>query len=461
MKKSSLQINFIKNQKKIIITVFILFSLLVQSYNVNAELLKASCWASPPQHPGYADPRYIWTPDRDGLTECVYDFGLTPVSDTRPETVTFNCPDSVICCSTRINSDITVTTKVFPWYIWSPIVVQSQTLSRFSNCGGGSCGYLNSCTNQCILKPGNSCFDGQESCSGNSYLLCSSCGWQNRGVTPGKCGIASNYGQNCNLNACGQPGGTIQANGQCSGAVPAVPAEVCDGRDNNCNGAVDEGFSTGTCTLGVGECARTGSFVCQSGNSICTAIAGSPTAEICDNKDNNCNGQTDEGCDDDNDNYCDVNIQIVGTPSTCTSGGNDRNDNDAMINPGIQERCDDKDNDQDNLLDEGCDDDNDNYCDSNIQKIGTPSTCTSVGNDCKDDNSRINPGASECCDLLNQYDENCNGQINEICDKDRDGIIDSTAPLCDSSQQTIAKQEITQTLAMEIINRIRLSLGIK
>jgi hypothetical protein len=47
----------------------------------------------------------------------------------------------------------------------------------------------------------------------------------------------------------------------------------------------------------LGECARTGQFVCnQDGTGTeCNATPGTPTAEICDGKDNNCNGQTDEG----------------------------------------------------------------------------------------------------------------------------------------------------------------------
>jgi hypothetical protein len=74
--------------------------------------------------------------------------------------------------------------------------------------------------------------------------------------------------------------------------------EICDNKDNNCNGQIDEGFNVGqSCTVGVGECARTGQFVCnQDGTGTqCNATPGTPTAEICDGKDNNCNGQTDEG----------------------------------------------------------------------------------------------------------------------------------------------------------------------
>jgi hypothetical protein len=75
-------------------------------------------------------------------------------------------------------------------------------------------------------------------------------------------------------------------------------AEICDNKDNNCNGQIDEGFNVGqSCSVGVGECARTGQYVCnQDGTGTeCNATPGTPTPEVCDNKDNNCNGQIDEG----------------------------------------------------------------------------------------------------------------------------------------------------------------------
>jgi hypothetical protein len=68
---------------------------------------------------------------------------------------------------------------------------------------------------------------------------------------------------NCNgmidegvLNACGSCG--------------TVPAEVCDGKDNNCNGMIDEGV--------LNAC------------SSCGAVP----AEVCDGKDNDCNGKLDD-----------------------------------------------------------------------------------------------------------------------------------------------------------------------
>jgi hypothetical protein len=89
--------------------------------------------------------------------------------------------------------------------------------------------------------------------------------------------------------------------GDCNDNDPNINparAEICDGKDNNCNGQIDEGFNVGqSCSVGVGECARTGQYVCKADGSgtQCNATPGTPTAEICDGKDNDCDGQIDEG----------------------------------------------------------------------------------------------------------------------------------------------------------------------
>jgi MYXO-CTERM domain-containing protein len=72
--------------------------------------------------------------------------------------------------------------------------------------------------------------------------------------------------------------------------------EVCNGVDDNCNGAVDEsdpqlGQACGG-TTDVGDCSR-GSLQCQDGNLVCLGAIG-PGPEVCDNRDNDCDGQTDE-----------------------------------------------------------------------------------------------------------------------------------------------------------------------
>jgi len=74
--------------------------------------------------------------------------------------------------------------------------------------------------------------------------------------------------------------------------------ETCDQRDEDCDGFVDEVFPVGeTCSNGVGECATEGAYVCNdSANGVtCDAAPGEPSEESCDYRDNDCDGQSDEG----------------------------------------------------------------------------------------------------------------------------------------------------------------------
>jgi hypothetical protein len=82
----------------------------------------------------------------------------------------------------------------------------------------------------------------------------------------------------------------------CRSVVSATP-EKCDGVDNDCNGTIDDGVLpiNAGCTIpdAKGECQR-GGLECFGGSGlVCTATV-SPQPEICDNKDNNCDGVVDD-----------------------------------------------------------------------------------------------------------------------------------------------------------------------
>lgn len=68
--------------------------------------------------------------------------------------------------------------------------------------------------------------------------------------------------------------------------------ERCDGLDNDCDERIDE--LDAPCTVGQGRCARVGRARCIDGDAVCSAVAGSPQMERCDPVDWSCDGQTDD-----------------------------------------------------------------------------------------------------------------------------------------------------------------------
>jgi MYXO-CTERM domain-containing protein len=196
-------------------------------------------------------------------------------------------------------------------------------------------------------------------------------------------------------------------------------------------------------------------------------------SELCDGKDNDCDGTIDEGvtttyyADSDGDGYGDPASTTAdcSAPAGYVAGATDCDDGDASVHPGASETCNSIDDDCDGTVDEGvattyyADSDGDGYGDaaSTAAACAAPAGYVAGSTDCDDTQASVHPGGSEVCDGL---DNDCNGSVDDAAsdfltwyaDSDGDGYgnaavttLDCAAPIgyvgddtdCDDTDDTV------------------------
>jgi hypothetical protein len=188
--------------------------------------------------------------------------------------------------------------------------------------------------------------------------------------------------------------------------------EVCDGNDNDCDGTVDNApVDVGQdCDVAgkLGECAH-GKTTCVTGALHCQQTV-NPSAEICDGKDNNCDGTVDDGFAGAGD-PC----QVPNLLGPCAAGQTNCLGGSAGCSQVVftkTETCDGTDEDCDGTVDNPAAVDG-NVCTTTLPGICSAgkTSCSSAVETCVPD---VQVGAQvETCD---GKDEDCNGTIDDIVD---------------------------------------------
>ncbi len=193
--------------------------------------------------------------------------------------------------------------------------------------------------------------------------------------------------------------GYSEAGGDCDegrGDVHPGAPELEDGRDNDCDGLVDEGTDAYD---DDGDGFSEGDGDCDDDRT--TTYPGAP--EVLGNGiDDDCDGLVDEGTDgydDDDDGY--------------SEDAGDCDDGDPTIYPGAPETANGRDDDCDGVADEGTSD------------VDSDGVSVEQG-DCDDFDGWVNPQASELCDGV---DNDCDGQADEDC-----GVEDETGLTADTGE---------------------------
>ncbi len=229
----------------------------------------------------------------------------------------------------------------------------------------------------------------------------------------------------CQLGDCAP--GFVDADGDptngCEYGCTPSGAEVCNGRDDDCDGAVDEDDpALGTpCGSSVGSCER-GTTICRFGTLSCSGGRG-PSTETCNGLDDDCDGTTDEHsaaeplpgvgqrCGESNQGACRYGTTVC-TAGSITCGG-------GYVGPS-PEVCNGIDDDCDGAVD-----------DDPAPPAGTPASCAETRGVCAGRSPVCKGAMGWQCDFPAEYqpvETQCDGLDNDCDGTTDEGCFDTLVP---------------------------------
>ncbi len=280
------------------------------------------------------------------------------------------------------------------------------------------------------------------------------------------------YGDAANPTlSCEQPSGYLADDTDCDdtdGLVSPAGIELCNGLDDDCNGAIDDNpadpltWYADLDSDGYGDAANSASACEQptgylADDTDCDDSDGlvSPAGiELCNGVDDDCNGTVDDDATDATLWYVDADLDGYGDPAntalacSATAGlvadTTDCDDTDAAVNPSGIELCNGLDDDCNGLIDDNPTDPLTWYADADSDAYGDASTTTAAcdapsgyvadNTDCDDTRTATNPGADETC---NNIDDDCDGDVD-------DNAIDATTWYIDVDADTYGDTSVSE-----------------
>jgi len=259
---------------------------------------------------------------------------------------------------------------------------------------------------------------------------------------------------------CGAVDGWAAQGDDCDDSNPDISpqaSETCDGVDDDCDGEIDEpgaeggqeawydgdGDGYGDPELAGTACEGSAGWVDDASDCDDASADIHPGAdELCDELDDDCDGETDEDpvdgsvyyYDGDGDSRGDDAVYVVACrrPTGYRLNGGDCDDTNSAVHPGVREVCDGLDNDCDGGVDVDASDALTWYADADGDGYGDDASAEeacddphgygiTTGGDCDDGDLDVNPGVAET--WYDGLDEDCAGDSDY--DQDGDGYVSS------------------------------------